>query len=410
MKTKLPSAILAGFTLAAVIFGCHGLDPVSPGPVDTGSADFTRYVALGTGITAGFQSGGLVWKYQETSYPALIARSARAAFHMPLISDPGVPPLLFLASLAPVKLDTLDGLGAPLNYTYQGIYNNLGIPGATTWQMLNATPAEPTNPFFGIVLRDPGLGPTALVQARNLRPTFATVWVGDYDILYSILKGTDHLMTPASSFLSSFTTLIDSLRASCRAIVVANIPYNSAIPYTMTVPPYVLNPETKEPVPLIGVVQGVPGPLPRSSRVLLGATPYLSLGIGIPTALGGTGIPLADSLILDATEWSAIDERTNELNSIISNVCAIRDIPLVDMNAFLHAVSIDGVDIRGTHYSFDYITGGLFSLDGVHLSTLGQYIVANEFIRIINDHFDARIPAAFLPAAPLSLSLISSDQ
>lgn len=390
-----------------IVPGCRDIDPASPPGVNTGTADFTRYVALGSSNTAGFQSGGLVEKFQEVSYPALIAHAARAAtFEFPAISEPGIPPLMFVKSLARVQLDTLDGLGAPANLTYPAPYNNLGIPGATLSQILNATPAEPANPFFGIVLRNPALGATAVAQARNLQPTLATVWAGNYDILYAVLKGTNLLMTPASTFLSGYTALIDSLLASCDDLVVANIPYLSTIPYATTVPPVVVDPVTRQPVlhpvtgeliPLIGYVQGVPGPLPLSARVLLPATAYMAQGIGIPSAIGGTGLPLADSLILDATEWTAIDARTDELNMIIGNVCAIRDVPVVDLNAFFVSVRANGAEIRGDTFTYDFITGGLFSLDGVHLSIMGQYLVANEFISTINTAFDADIPGTKLP-------------
>jgi hypothetical protein len=411
MKLTITILTLTAALLMIMIPGCRDLDPATPPGVNTGTADFTRYVALGSGNTAGYQSGGLVEKFQEVSYPALLAHAARAAtFEFPAVSEPGRPPLMFVKSLAPVQLDTLDGLGVPTNLNYAGIYNNLGVPGAFLSQILNATPAEPTNPFFGLVLRNPALGMTVLEQARNLQPTIATVWIGNYDVLYSILKGTDQLMTPASAFLSRYAELIDSLLLSCDDIVAANIPYLTTVPYVTTVPPVVVDPLTRQPVlhpvtgeliPLIGVVQGVPGPLPLSARVLLPATAYMAQGIGIPSALpGGTGLPLADSLILDATEWTAIDDRIDEFNMIIGNICAVRDIPVVDLNAFFLDVFANGVEIRGDTYGFGFITGGLFSLDGVHLSMLGQYIVANEFISTINAAFDADIPETMLPYQP----------
>lgn len=408
MKFLTINIVVICAVLVMTVPGCRDIDPATPPGVNTGTADFTRYVALGSSNTAGFQSGGLVEQFQEVSYPALIAHAARAAtFEYPAISEPGIPPLMFVKSLAPVALDTLDGMGTPVNLTYPGIYNNLGIPGATLSQILHATPAEPSNPFFGIVLRNPALGMTALEQARNSQPTFATVWAGNYDVLYAVLKGTNLLMTPASSFLSGYTALIDSLMKSCDDIVVANIPYLSTIPYATTVPPVVVNPLTREPVrhpvtneliPLIGYVQGVPGPLPLSARVLLPATAYMAQGIGIPDGIGnGTGVPLADSLILDAAEWTAIDARTDELNMIIGNICAVRDIPMVDLNALFASLRANGAEIRGDTFTYDFITGGLFSLDGVHLSMIGHYLVANEFIHTINTAFDADIPGTMLP-------------
>ena len=62
--------------------------------VDTGTANFTRYVALGDSLTAGFMSGGLVRDVQLNSYPALIFRQATGTatgFEQPLVSAAGHP-------------------------------------------------------------------------------------------------------------------------------------------------------------------------------------------------------------------------------------------------------------------------------------------------------------------------------
>jgi hypothetical protein len=38
------------------------------------------------------------------------------------------------------------------------------------------------------------------------------------------------------------------------------------------------------------------------------------------------------------------------------------------------------------------LTGGIFSLDGVHPSSLGHAILTNEFIKLINQTYDYEIP------------------
>jgi len=39
-----------------------------------------------------------------------------------------------------------------------------------------------------------------------------------------------------------------------------------------------------------------------------------------------------------------------------------------------------------------FITGGVFSLDGVHLTPRGNAIAADEFIKAINDKYGSKIP------------------
>ena len=46
----------------------------------------------------------------------------------------------------------------------------------------------------------------------------------------------------------------------------------------------------------------------------------------------------------------------------------------------------------GIPLSSNYISGGIFSLDGVHLTPRGYAIVANEFIKAINSKYGSNIP------------------
>ena len=39
----------------------------------------------------------------------------------------------------------------------------------------------------------------------------------------------------------------------------------------------------------------------------------------------------------------------------------------------------------------DYISGGLFSLDGVHPTNIGYAVVANKMIDVLNEKFDTDI-------------------
>ena len=90
--------------------------------VDTGSADFTRYVAFGDSLTAGFASGGLALENQRTSYPALIfaqVNGTAAGFEQPIVSDPGIPAQLFLQSLVPLRIGQKPGIGNPVNLTVE---------------------------------------------------------------------------------------------------------------------------------------------------------------------------------------------------------------------------------------------------------------------------------------------------
>src|SRR4029078_57792 len=58
--------------------------------------DFSRYVAVGDSLTAGFISGALTQSGQSASYPLQIFRQATGSasgFQQPPVHDPGLPPL-----------------------------------------------------------------------------------------------------------------------------------------------------------------------------------------------------------------------------------------------------------------------------------------------------------------------------
>lgn len=411
MRKVLIILAAAGIVAGLAFTGCFELDPISPPPVSTGKLDFTRYLALGNSLTAGYQSGGLVEKYQRLSYPALIAQAARLdSLAMPWISEPGIPPLFFAASLIPFVLDTLDGQGSPMNLNYQGIYNNLGIPAATTGDLIRKGPADPNNPFFGIVLRDSAFGANALRQAMNFQPTVVTLWIGANDILGSVLMGSDQFMTPLSSFEADFTAIVDSLLQLTDHIVAANLPAIPSIPYATTVPPFlvdpitgevILNPVTGDTIPLVGYVKGhaQPESLTTADLVLLPAAALIADSIGWPTAVGGKG-PLPEEYIVDRYELANISATVQQFNDAIASICSARNIPVVDVYSFFNDVGANGITIRGEHFTTDYVTGGLFSLDGVHPSTLGYYIVAREFIETMNKAFGSSLPDPMLPVQP----------
>ncbi|MEJ2544391.1 MAG: hypothetical protein P8Y99_10025, partial [Calditrichaceae bacterium] len=108
-------------------------------PTKTGTQDFSKYVAIGNSLTAGYQSGSLVEEHQQYSYPNLIAQQLDIDdFQQPTISWPGLPNIMTLESVTGV-LGTASGTGAPTNLTLARPYDNMGIPGIVLADVNNAT-------------------------------------------------------------------------------------------------------------------------------------------------------------------------------------------------------------------------------------------------------------------------------
>lgn len=363
-------------------------------------ANFNKYVAMGDSLTAAFASGGLTVEVQERSYPALLAqRAGVTGFQQPLASAPGIPPLLAIQGFSngsPIIAPRAAGNGNPLNLNLPRPYDNLAVPGFDTAEALNVV-SDPANPLSDLVLR--GLG-TMLQQTLVQQPTFVTVWLGNNDVLGAATSGIvidGVTLTRRADFRAAYRTILGAIAQSGAQMAVANIPDVTALPFVTTIPPVVVNPATRQPVigpngqpvPLLGPN----GPLGPGDRVLLSASGLLAQGIGIPAAVGGTNKPLPDQVVLSAGEAARVSQRTNELNAEI--VAAANDFgaALVDVNAFFDDVAAHGFAAGANIvYTTDFLTGGIFSYDGVHPTPFGYAVAANLFIDAINARFNDNIP------------------
>jgi lysophospholipase L1-like esterase len=379
---------------AVLLLGLALLLPASPSFAQgTGAADFTRYVAIGDSLTAGFASGGLVQAVQANDYPALIFRQATgqtSGFEQPLVSAPGIPALLQLQSLSPLVIAPRAGRGNPVNLTLQRPYNNLAVPGANVHDVV-ATVTD-NGGLHDLILR--GLG-TQLQQALVQRPTFVTVWIGNNDALGAATSGSVARLTPTASFDADYRAIVTALAGSGARLAIANIPDVTTIPFVTTLPTVVLNPQTNQPVLVNGAPVALIGPnglLHPGDHVLLSATAELAQGKGIPTQLGGTGQPLSDAVVLDANETATIAARVNDYNNIIRSVASQVNAAFIDANALLRQAATTGVPVGGVTFSAAFLTGGIFSYDGVHPTPFGYAYVANLFIAAINSQFGNDIP------------------
>lgn len=360
---------------------------------------FGTYVAIGDSLSAGFVSGSLVENHQGNSVPALLARQGGAAdFQQPLVSQPGIPPELVLVGLSPSPtLVRKAGLGVPRNLGLGRPYNNMAVPGTTLIDALQRL--TDGGGLHDVILRGRG---TQVAQALSLRPTLLTVWIGNNDVLGAAVNGRaidGVTMTPAAAFRTAFQSLITAARATGATVVAANLPDVTTIPFVTTVPSVVVNPATSQPVLVNG--QPVPllgpgGPLPAGARVTLPATALMAQGIGIPVALGGRAVfgegptrclnCLPDEVVLDPGELAIIRARVADNNAAIAEICRANGVPVVDINALLSDFATRGRVVGGITLTSAFLTGGIFSYDGVHPTELGYAITANEWIRVINQN------------------------
>ncbi|MCR4417545.1 MAG: SGNH/GDSL hydrolase family protein [Ignavibacteria bacterium] len=404
MKKVLSILVILTVFLA---IGCEDRSELTPpSPPSTGSVSFERFVTLGNSLTAGYQNGALYESAQMYSFGKLIADQVGAAFEQPLVADPGTGGRLELQGLTStgIQIYVNPNQGQPKNYNLNRPYNNLAVPGAFLYDIANATSSTTcysyvfggqANPLFDLVLRGQG---SQLTQAKALNPTLITLWIGNNDILGHATSGGTVPYTPEANFAFLYNALATELANTGSKVVVANIPDVTAIPFFTTVGPTLY----AQGITAVWAVRGVGDTVPvnvLTNYLTLRASDLLAQGKGMSEKN-----PLPNSVVLDSIEAANVKNVISNYNATIASVAAAKGFGLVDANALLNRART-GITENGIRFTTQYVTGGLFSLDGVHPTNRGYAIVANEFIKVINQKWGASIPLINVSTIPGSIIL-----
>lgn len=480
---------------ATVIDSADGL------PLTAGTANFSKYVALGNSLTSGFSDGALFKRGQEGAYTNIMAQQFKLVgggeFKIPYTNDnvggllfsgqvnPAFGPRLYFNGSAPVPVT-----GASTTEVFNpavaaaGPYNNTGVPGAKSFHLLSPTYGAAAglangtaNPYY--VRFAPNGTTSVLDYAMSQSPTFFSLWIGNNDVLGYATSGGDgtNPITPVSGapgvgFDGTYAALVTTLISKGAKGVVANIPYVTSIPFFKTVP---YNPLTASAIGKGNVAVGTAtinalnaqlyGPLKDAltafgagSRINLLSTtaanpllikdeslPNLSaqltlafaslgpqtaafygavfgqarqatatdlvllttqsaisaaptaadsgLGMAPPAPLNSFGItyPLQDKHVLIPTEIAELKTATDALNAIIKGLADTKGLAFVDANAIMKQIDEGGIVANNFTMASTFVTGGTFSLDGVHPSPRGYAFIANKFIEAINSKYGSNL-------------------
>lgn len=429
--------------ISALLLGCEDRsDLTEPALPNTGDANFSKFVSIGNSLMAGYQNRSLYQSSQLNSIGALIARQVGGViYEQPIIDDPGTPDRLEVAALdlaaGQIDLQENSSQGIPTNPTASA-YNNLGIPGILMVDVLQ-TKESPSlysgeNALIDLVLRKQGK--TVLEEALSQQPTFVTVCIGNNDILGYATSGGVLPHFPKDKFAELYPLLLGALAQSGAKGAVANIPDVSVVPYFTTIGPGIgmaIKPAFdgnliqglvyQHSTTVIGLA--TPDDLIKGNVLititassftgLLGDTEgkYYQMIGQIPPEGVDTNYPFGftpqnpwpTSLILDPEEMKVAKDVTTSFNNTIAAVTQAVGYKLVDLNSFFNGIAQNGYAADGIKFSTAFVAGGLFSLDGVHPTSRGYAVVANEFIKVINSGYNATIPLVNVSTIPGSLPL-----
>ena len=399
-----------GLTLAAAA-ACNQGDLFTPlPPAYAGGAMFARYVSFGNSITAGIQSAGLSDSLQRLAYPVLLARAMGTPFNYPSLTNPGCPPpidTLFTASGIPHRLGGATDATCALRANAPTYLNNVAFPGADVLELLNTNygapqpPAAATDAYKLFLLG----GRTELQRARDVLPTFVTVWIGNNDVLSAIVDTGDAGqvadITPPATFATRFNALMDSIDSfgSVRGGVLLGVVQVTGSPYVSQGRAYAA---ASASIPTMTVL---PNCLAFQQLTLTDtAFVYVPFHYGAPiVAKAAAGV--ADTLDCNNSHVISVPEAVNmigtvaQYNATIQQAATARGWLFLDPNTLLKALAASPAAVRpfpafppdanATAAPF----GTALSRDGIHPSTSTQKLIAQTLQGAINAFYQSAIPA-----------------
>lgn len=132
--------------------------------------------------------------------------------------------------------------------------------------------------------------------------------------------------------------------------------------------------------------------IPLTTSSVIGTAPTSPYAVS-PFNKYGVTFPLEDKHVLTVTEKNEVLTATAKFNTIISSAATSKGLAFVDANAKMVELSqASGIQFDGVRYTAKFVTGGTFSLDGVHLTGRGYALIANEFIKSINAKYKSNLP------------------
>ncbi|WP_354583872.1 SGNH/GDSL hydrolase family protein [Hymenobacter sp. UYCo722] len=326
---------------------------------------------------------------------------------------------------------------APLYTKFTDPVNNLGVPGIRMADI--NTPGYGSvqgNPYFERITPDATPLQTYLqrVQATvaSIKPTFFTEWLGNNDVLgYATSGGASTVATNSLTSVATFTTnaglVLDALTVNGAKGVVATIPDVTGIPFFTTVGPSFKATLVANNVPgLVALTGAAPGNAASTNRkpiatadirdasggrqlFTLTSSAFLGLfgrptgapwrsfvpkanlsaylvgyGIDTTTVFGSATNPIPSSFVLDDAEQVLVANATAGFNNALITAANARNLAVFDANLFFRSVASGGYVVNAANNTAGYLSGNLFSLDGVHPTPRGYAVIANEILKAIN--------------------------
>jgi lysophospholipase L1-like esterase len=410
--------LAVGLTLGTVVAACFSSDQDVLGPPTAPASQlFRSYVALGNSITAGFQSRGIVDATQRQSYALLLAQQMSTRYAYASLQGRGCnPPVTnFQQQTGGTTAAPISATARPTICDFRStessteILTNVAVPNASSFD-----PTDVDGTAFSNILTSLILGGRTQVQRALLAdPTFASIWIGNNDVLgFAVSDGRTNAptglagITPAATFQTNYDAMINELTAGAPdlegvligVVQVANAP--------IMFPAAALSNATfKAGIDLLAgtAVTVDPSCLPAGAgfaslintfivfQIRAGAHPPI-----IACVPGGASglltAPVGDILVLHPAEQATLQTRINEYNTYISAKATALGWAYYDPNPTLTGLRQQGTVVTNVPTLGATNTFGTgMSLDGTHPGAPLHRVIANELIAAINAKYSTTL-------------------
>ncbi len=400
-----------------------------------GNMDPTRYVAIGSTMTAGYADGALYYQSQQNSFVNMLAGQFQlvggGSFNQPLVpatsigvGATGGSPLelgystdcLKATSLIPVPI-AKTGDVTIFNtsvYASEGPFNNMGVPGARIITAVVPGYGNPANgvgnynPFFYRMAANPATS-SILSDAVAVNPTFFTLNIGMDDVLaYAMAGAASDSITSNNNFAAALNLIIAKLTAKGAKGVIANIPDVTQLPFFTTIPYNGLALDSSNNA-LLNLLRNPDGiyfhvgsnpfiikdPSAPFGIRLMKSNEHLLLDVPLDSikcdGMGSYYEGIPNQYVLTTTKIATIQSAINTFNGILLAAANANNLAFVDVNSFYKNLQA-GITYNGVAMNMAFVTGGAFSLDGINLNPIGQALLANQFISAINLKYSSTLP------------------
>ncbi len=390
--------------------GCNTEGTLDAPDLSNNNGLFTRFVAIGTSISAGLQSAGINDSTQQRSFQVLVAQQAGASFNRPSLNMPGCPPP-FVNNVTQARVGGAAAPPCSLRETpipFQ--VNNLAVPGLTTPDLFTNV-GSPTSTYERLQVFFLG-GQTPWNAVKAADPTFLSIEIGSSDVIGAVSSlpdpGDPDSITPYPVFAENYTRFADSVATLKAKVIAFTIPDVTQIPYTSRGSTYWCL--------KTGLCPGVPVSFPANYTVSNNCAPDAAVpgakgdSILVPWTIGVAGLLRASSppftpFTLDCSntdqvvtpeEFAYVRTTTEQMNQLIRTVAAQHGWALIEAGEVFATLApgvppFPGLSAVPTGGSIDF--GPYFSLDGFHPSSATHRVIADAMIQKVNEFYDTQIPA-----------------